>query len=70
MAMHGSHLQAGDVTGASRPRAKSVRGALRSALRQVPLGGAMADVKDSTNRSHAVHRLPRTPKGCGRSLVS
>lgn len=57
MAMHGSHLQAGDVTEASRPRAKSVprRRAGRSGI--VPLGGQW---RTSTFQLTA----PTRPTGC------
>ena len=39
MAMHGSHLQAGDVTGASRPRAKSVPARCARVLGKFHSGG-------------------------------
>ena len=57
VAMHGSHLQAGDVTEASRPRAKSVprRRAGRSGI--VPLGGQW---RTSTFQLTA----PTRPTGC------
>ena len=57
MAMHGSHLQAGDVTGASRPRATSVPGHCAGPLGEFHSGGQW-------RTSRAQLTAPTRPTGC------
>ena len=65
--MHGSHLQAGDVTGASRPRATSIPGTAQGA-RASSTRGAIADVRyqlTAPTRTSAFQlTAPTRPTGC------